>query len=271
MNMNRFRRVFFSPEGGGEGGSGGAGGVPDLADKLGKAEPSYLKDLDDTAKGDDFKDIEDVKKLYNSHKTLKAKAADLETQLKDSLKIPGADATSDQVKAFFTKIGMPEKPEGYELSDFDLKDDELASTMKKNFMTEAYRSGLTKTQANKLWTHEAATYGAVKKGLADQAEKLKGSFDQRYDAALKDEIPDATKRAERITKDRNLFTEFVGKYQMGAYFEQTGLSINPAFVHAVAGMYEKMGSSEPGSGGAGKHKSEQENLEEMYPSMFKKR
>ncbi|MFA6934579.1 MAG: hypothetical protein WCR70_04855 [Sphaerochaetaceae bacterium] len=264
----RIKRIFFAPEGSGEGGSGG--GVTDLADKLNKVEPSYLKDLDDASKADDFAGIEDVKKLYDSHKTLKAKVTDLETQLKDSLKIPGADATSEQVKAFFAKIGMPDKAEGYELSDFDLKDDELAPTIKKTFLEEAFKSGLTKTQAKKLWTHEAATYSAIKKGLSDQSEKLKGNFDQRFDASLKDEIPDSTKRAERITKDKNLFTEFNGKYNMGAYFEQTGLSINPAFVHAVASMYEKIGSSEPGTGGpGGKHESEIEQLKKTYPSMFK--
>lgn len=272
--MNNRFRIFFAPEGG-EGGAGGSGsgagagaGAPDLSEKLGHVEATYLGDLDEAFKQDDFTGIEDVKKLYAGYKGSKTKIGELEQQLKDSLIIPGENSTHEQVKDFFKKIGMPEKPEGYDLSDFDMDKDEMLPTMKKNFMDEAFKSGLTKNQARKLWTHEAATYGAIKKGLSDQAEKLRGNFDQRYDMAMKEEFPDTTKRAERITKDKNLYKEFNAKYGMGAYFEATGLAINPKFIHAIATMYENISSDQPGGGSAGKHETELEALKRMYPSMF---
>lgn len=242
----------------GDGNTGGSGSDP--AKQIQHVAASYANDLEEALRGDDFTGIEDVGKLYKAYKSNK-------DELSKSLKIPGKDASVDELKAFFTKIGMPDKPEDYGLSDFDLDKNEIAS-MKKNFMETAHKSCLTKQQAENLWKHEAATYTAYKQTAAKQVEELTNNFDQRYDNALKDEYPDSTRRAERIKTERNLFNEFVGKAGLGTYFKRTGLSLNPYFIHAMSTFYEKYASGDV-PGREPKGITEGERLRQLYPSMFK--
>ena len=249
-----------------DGGSGGGEGT-DLGAKMTHVASSYENDLEESLRGDDFTGIEDVGKLYNAYKEAKAQNAKDKEALDKSLRIPGKDSTYEEVKDFFTKIGMPEKAEDYGLSDFDLDPDEI-SVMKKNFMDSAHRSGLTKAQANNLWKHEAAMYTAYKKTAEAQVEELKNTLDSRYDAALKGEYPDDTRRSERMTLEKNLFTEFVGKAGLGEYFAKTGLNLNPNFMHQMATFYETYAHRDPGAGGSGGGETEAERLKKKYPSMF---
>jgi len=259
-------RLFLLAED--DGGNGGAGGAEDLGGRISHVAASYENDLDEALRNDDFTGIEDVGKLYGAYKEAKAQNAKDKEALDNSLRIPGKDSSYDDVKAFFQKIGMPEKAEDYGLSDYDLDPAEIAD-MKRNFMDSAHRSGLTKVQANNLWKHEAATYAAFKRSAQAQVEELTKNLDQRYDAVLKDEYPDDTRRAERMTLERNLFTEVVGKANLGEYLSKTGLNLNPNFMHALATFYEKYAHSDPASQGAGRAETEAERLKRKYPSMFK--
>lgn len=230
----------------------------DLGEALNPPAVSYLDQIGEDCKNDDFTGIEDVGKLYGAYKGLK----------EGSVRIPGKDSSPEDVKAFFSKIGMPESKEGYELSDFDLDKDEIAP-IKGNFLESAYKSGLTKYQAKTMWKHEAAAYSAFRKGAEEGVKKLSDTLDQRYSQALSEEYPDEAKRAERITREKNVYADFVAKYGVGDYFSKTGLSLNPAFMHAIAKVHE---SAMPPSGGSGSrhddHLSEAEELRRQYPSMF---
>lgn len=258
-------RLFLLAED--DGGNGGAGDV-DLGSRIAHVAASYEKDLDEGLRNDDFTGIEDVGKLYGAYKEAKAQSAKDREALEKSLRIPDKDASYDDVKAFFQKIGMPEKAEDYGLSDYDLDPTEIAD-MKRNFMDSAHRSGLTKVQANNLWKHEAATYAAFKRSAQTQIEELTKNLEQRYDAVLKDEYPDDTRRAERMNVERNLFTEVVGKANLGEYLSKTGLDLNPNFMHALATFYEKYAHSDPASQASGGGETEMERLKRKYPSMFK--
>lgn len=257
-----YKRIFLAEDNGGAGGG-------DLGERMAHVSASYENDLEEGLRGDDFTGIEDVDKLYKAYKESKAQNAKDKDALDKSLKIPGADASYDEIKAFFTKIGMPEKAEDYALPDYDIDVNEI-SVMKKNFMETAHRSGLTKAQANNLWKHEAATYEAFKRTAKSQVEELTKNLDSRYDTELKEEYPDSSKRSARITYERNLFTEFVGKAGLGEYFSSTGLNLNPKFMHAMATFYEKYASKSDGAGGGKNGKTEEEMLKEQYPSMFGK-
>ena len=267
----RYNMFIYAPDDGGASGGGAeddsTGGSDDLSERLSHVSASYENDLEEGLRGDDFSGIEDVGKLYKAYKEGKIQHEADKKALESSLKIPGKDAPYDEIKAFFTKIGMPEKAEDYNLSDFDMDPKEIAN-MKKNFMLAAHKSGLTKGQAASIWSHEMATYSAVKKGVEAEVENLRKTFDARFDAQLKEEIPDSTKRSERITRDKNNFTEFIGKAGLGEYFAKTGLDMNPAFIHQIAGFYEKYFLDAP-MGSQGKTMTEQERLKKEYPSMFK--
>lgn len=261
--MFRFPVIYLAEDDGGAGGSDPG----DLGARMTHVAASYENDLDESLRGDDFTGIEDVGKLYNAYKESRAQNTRDKEALDKSLKIPGKESTYEEVKEFFTKIGMPEKAEDYGLSDFDLDPDEI-SVMKKNFMDSAHRSGLTKAQANNLWKHEAATYAAYKKTAEAQIEELKNTLDSRYESALKDEYPDQTRRSERITLEKNLFTEFVGKAGLGEYLAKTGLNLNPGFMHQVATFYETYAHKDPNDRGGVGGETETERLKKKYPSMF---
>lgn len=246
---------------------GANGGAGDLGERMQRSSASYAGDLDESLRGDDFTGIEDVGKLYGAYKLAKAQNEADRKALDESLKVPGKDATYDEVKAFFTKIGMPESMDDYKLGDFDQDPNEI-SVIKKNFLETAHKSGLTKAQASSLWKHEMASYSAYKKSAEMELKKLRDNFDTRYDQQLKEEYPDSTRRAERITKERNTFTEAVGKGGFGEFFNKTGLDLNPAFIHAFTTFYEKYAKSEPGSSQSGRGKTYEEMLREEYPSMF---
>lgn len=266
----RIGRLFFLAED--DGGTGGpapeAGSVNDLAGKLQHVAASYEGDLEESLRGDDFTGIEDVGKLYGAYKASKAQNEADRKALEGSLKIPGQDSTYEEVKEFFTKIGMPESAEDYKLGDFDLDPTEI-SVIKKNFMDTAHRSGLTKAQATAMWKHEAASYSAYRKVAENELTKLKESFDSRYDAQLKQEIPDSTRRAERITREKNTFTELVGKGGFGEYFSRTGLDLNPAFIHQFTSFYERYVTTDPVGAQGNKGMTYEQELKAKYPSMFR--
>jgi hypothetical protein len=83
-----------------------------------------------------YKSLEDVAKAY----------LNLESKLGNATQIPGPDAKPEDWKAFHVKLGVPEKPEGYELktpSEQDGWSKELETEARSMF----HKLGYTPTQA----------------------------------------------------------------------------------------------------------------------------
>lgn len=100
------------------------------------------KDLQEDESLTRFKTIGDIGKAYR----------ELEGKIGNSIPIPGKDATAEELNAYFTKIGRPDKPESYNLSKLELPeglayDDALA----EDFRKRAHTLGLTQEQAEKLY------------------------------------------------------------------------------------------------------------------------
>lgn len=78
---------------------------------------------------------------------------ELETHASKALRLPGENATADDWNAFYSKLGRPEKPEGYELKlnaetvPADFPYDEKGAIEFRNW---AHEAGLTPQQAQKL-------------------------------------------------------------------------------------------------------------------------
>ncbi|KFB11034.1 hypothetical protein [Nitratireductor basaltis] len=93
----------------------------------------------------------------------------LETHASKSLRVPGEDATPEDWNAFYSKLGRPEKPEGYELKlnsetvPEDFPYDEASAVEFRNW---AHEAGLTPHQAQKLHDkfveYQAGQFGSVK-------------------------------------------------------------------------------------------------------------
>lgn len=78
---------------------------------------------------------------------------ELETHASKGLRMPGEDATAEDWNAFYSKLGRPEKPEGYELKlntetvPTDFPYDEASAVEFRNW---AHEAGLTPKQAQTL-------------------------------------------------------------------------------------------------------------------------
>lgn len=250
---------------GGDGGSGtgdegGEGDVTDLSTKLeNRTQAKYESQLKKEYQKDDFKDIEDINKLYAKYKSQEA-------DLLNAVVIPDKDSTPEQIRDFFTRIGMPEKKEGYKLSDYDIDPTEIAG-FKQHFIDACYRAGLTRGQAATVWRNQAAEYTALKNSIISTAQGVKDSYPQRMEALMKQDYPDDTRRAQRTTEEANLYKAYCSTTGLGEYFEKTGLSYNPEFVHKVALMHEKVDPlAAVGTGGSGG--TEADSLRRKYPTMF---
>ena len=207
---------------------------------------------------DDFKGVETVDKLYEGYRRLEAES-------KDALHIPTEKSTPEEIKGFFTKIGMPDDKEKYECDNFDLEES-VAAPLKALFKEAAFKNGLTKGQARHLWAHECAAIQGFVNVANQKAEEAKKSYTERYSALLEKEIPDETRRKERMTEEDNLVKAFSAATGLGEYFEKTGLTYNPAFMHGLATWYRRIDPSAIfGSGRAPEGKDE--GLKTIYTSM----
>ena len=244
------RRVFFMADEG-----AGDGGAFDPSSRLnggkeGKVVAKYVTQLSKEYQDDDFTGIETLDELYKSNKTQKAKIAELEEKGKNALHIPTAESTDEEIKDFFTKIGMPETPEGYGLKDYDENPEEI-KTLKANFLKEAFNNGLTKGQANNLWKQQLATYSSFKSEAQRIVTEAQKNYKGNYDTLLKAEYPDDSKRAERFTFEDNLIKEFTAETGLGDILAKTGIALNPEAMHKLAVYHEAHGNRR-GSNGAGR-------------------
>jgi hypothetical protein len=112
-----------------------------------------------TKNAERVKDVPSALKLAREQdKMIGEQAKKLGDATKDMVRIPGKDATPEEIKAYKEKLGIPETPEGYEFkAPKDLPeglpyDGERA----KSFAAEAARIGLTKAQAQAVHDWGAA-------------------------------------------------------------------------------------------------------------------
>lgn len=112
--------------------------------------PSFIDTLPDDLKAEaclkDFKDPAALAKSYVHAAKLVGK----------SVQIPGENATEEEINSFYTKLGRPETPEGYEVSSVLTEKTDLVNmlpgleTEVAEFSTIAHKLGLSKEAAKTL-------------------------------------------------------------------------------------------------------------------------
>ena len=161
---------------------------------------------------------------------------------KDALHLPTKDSTDEEVKAFFTKLGVPEKAEDYALSDYDL-DPEAIKKSKEIFMAAAHKSALSKKQAANMWQSQVALYKAVSQLNAEAQQKVKDGFEPQYNKLLEAEYPEATEREKAIKGELGTVTKFAQELGIGKALAESGLVYDAEFMHKLAGYVK---SNSPG-------------------------
>lgn len=139
----------------------------------------------------------------------------------------------EELKAFMQKMGIPEKPEGYEL-----KADGVDPKVLEQFSGEALKMGLTKSQAQKV---VQTLTGMVKQGSSQIQEKLKAaeqSFPERMAEAAGGE-----KAAESAINLAKKFLIRIGDKNTMQTIRDSGLLYNPAFMKKAAEFEKALGDS----------------------------
>lgn len=152
---------------------------------------------------------------------------------KTALHLPTKDSTDEEVKAFFTRLGVPEKAEDYALSDYDL-DPEAIKKSKEIFMAAAHKSALSKKQAANMWQSQVALYKAVSQINEAQAQKVKDSFEPAYNKLLEAEYPEATERDKAIKGELAVVTKWTQEQGIGQKLIDSGLVYDAEFMHKLA-------------------------------------
>ena len=166
----------------------------------------------------------------------------------NTVAIPGADATPEQMSEFYSKLGRPDTPEGYK---FQALPDAVAAApgaadMDKGFTDTVFKAGLRPEQAAAIrdWylqqTMQVMEQTALQKaGQYDEAVgKLKKEWGDKFDA--------------NVASAKRVLRKF-GDPEITAHLEQTGLTNDPVlvkFLSKIGGaMTDDVFVGNPGSGG----------------------
>jgi murein L,D-transpeptidase YcbB/YkuD len=114
------------------------------------ADPNDFRNLlsDEYKNHNSLQEYKDINGLVKSH-------IELSKMMGNSIRVPGDDATEEQVNKFYSKLGRPDEADKYELSTpdklpdgFQINDDGV-----KEFKELAHKLGLSNKQADSLRQH----------------------------------------------------------------------------------------------------------------------
>jgi hypothetical protein len=143
-----------------------------------------------------------------------------------SVRIPKEDAPAEEWAKFYSKIGTPEKPEGYKFNRPALGEGAAwDEAFEKRFLTEAHAMGLNSKQVQKLMDLQA---GLVEGQLKELAAKRNGTID-----SLKKEWgTDFERRLNLAGRAKNILQQKAGisDQDANAYFDGQGAGDHPVIL-----------------------------------------
>lgn len=127
-------------------------------------EFNFRDHIDETIRDDPslatYKDINGMaKSLINAQKMVGA----------DKVAIPGKYTTPEEMDSFYSKIGRPDAPDGYELSSSEVIGEEGVTF----FRELAHKNGLTQTQAENILTEYSGYLDTVGEKTEEQIEQIR--------------------------------------------------------------------------------------------------
>lgn len=158
---------------GGDEGAGGGGELPDwfaqISDKAGEGETASNRDWL-ASKG--FKDLDGLVKSYRETESAYRNGG--------RINVPGENAKPEEIAAFRTAIGVPEKPDGYEISGPEgvQLNEPLIAALRDSAVKHGAPKGAFEGLVGdfiKLQMDEAAAESARQDGLASEWMKAQGA------------------------------------------------------------------------------------------------
>lgn len=153
----------------------------------------------------------------------------------DRVAIPKEDAPREVWDQFFTKLGRPEKPEGYEveIDDALITQDDDGVNLSTEFKGWAHEAGLSRTQAaflaKKFQDFAKGQVDALNSNLVASYEGAEKTLKKEFGAAYDDHIALAVKATQAFGGDKLMKT-----------LEETGFGNNPEYIRAMVKVGKAM-------------------------------
>jgi hypothetical protein len=181
--------------------------------------PAWMSQLPSELQGENGKSLEKFQKLGDLAKSY----VELEKKMSDRVAVPNENSTEAEVKAFWQKMGKPEKAEDYKFSE------KLDPESAKFFNQLAYDSNLTQEQAQKVFGDQAKLGEQMMSKYRDnQLQQLKTT-----EANLR------TKFGNNFDKEMEFCRRGLVSSGLAKVLKETGLSGNQAIVEHFI-QYGKM-------------------------------
>lgn len=189
---------------------------------------------EDLRENDTLSKFKDVGALGNSY-------LELQKMVGSRVKIPGEDATDEDINSFYNQIGRPEAPDKY---DLQIPNAEYGQDRVQAFLEQAHASGLTNKQAQAAidFYHNMEVDGQVNTEASMQQAKLDA------ETALKKEWG-PNEYAKNLAVSRRAFNRFADD-ELKQFVNDTGVTNNVAmikFLHRIGSAF-----NEPALAGSGK-------------------
>ncbi len=246
--FSKYMRIYFSPDGDG-GTSAGNDTVPETqpVTEPSYERPKYYAQINpQKADSDDYKALYRYQKIDDLADAYIAQSKEMDNLRKKSersIYVPEAN-DADGIKAFKSKLGVPETAEGYSLTS--LKDSKIDDATKKMIRETAYGAMLSDKQAEAIGVALLKTAKMAAEGIKAQKETIIKSFDTTL-AASYDDITSETDRKSSAERDKATYSKFAVETGMKDYLDDRGLSYDPAFVKAMAAYARKHSGVAPQS------------------------
>mgnify|MGYP001467925545 CR=1 FL=1 len=213
--------------------------------------PTWTEQLSADLKGN--KELTKYEKISDLGKAF----VELKGKTEGMVKIPGEKATPEELSAFRQAMGIPDKPEGYELKKPDKMPEGMQydETLESKFKETANKLGLTQVQVKGIFEmfngHEIDRYSFVDKFIKENREKAVSTLKDIWKGnAYEENRTKTTKTFFDTLQKLNPPKELGGMEGIKKAFDESGFGDNPAIVWYFSKLFDRMdidsfGSSSP--------------------------
>ena len=228
-------------------------------EKTAAATPTWMEQLDSSLKGN--KELSQYQKLNDLGKAY----IDLKGKTEGTVRVPGEKATPEETAAFRKAVGVPEKPEGYEVVRPEKMPEGMQyyEALEGSFKHAAHALGLTPAQMKGIYDmynkHEIDRYTAIDKYIAENRENATNELKNLWKGnAYEENRSKATKIFFDTLTKLQPPKEIGGAEGIMKRFKETGFGDDPAMVWYFSKLYDRMNIDSFGESGAPQGSSQKE-------------
>lgn len=196
----------------------------------------------------------DLNDFVSSYKTLSQEKAELEGKLKEAVFPPKEGASETEVQAFRKALGVPEKPEEY-----DLKAEGVPAAEVEALKQFAIKNHLTRAQTAELFSWQRQIEADRQKVEAAKRESQLKEAEKFLLNEYRDKANDKLNHALRLI-------EKIGGAALKKELEETGAGNSPELIKFVIKVAEAFNEDGIAIGSPGS-RAEERDWNKIYPSM----